>query len=227
VDGTNVSNVMLVLQPGMTVSGQIAFDGSRARPTDLARMRVNLAPTDITPATRESASAAAGRVDANGRFTIPNVLPGTYRLTAQGGTTGWFLESAMIGGQDTLDFPFEVKPNQNVSGAVVTFGDQQAELSGTLLDGRGAPATDYTIIVFAADQKYWTPTSRRIRTARPATDGGFTVRTLPPGEYRLATVVDPEPGVWTDPDYLGQLDAASISIRLAAGEKKVQNVRLQ
>jgi protocatechuate 3,4-dioxygenase beta subunit len=227
MDGSNVSNVMLVLQPGMTVSGQIAFEGARARPTDLTRVRVNLAPTAMTGAGREAASAAAGRVDASGRFTIPNVLPGTYRLTAQGATTGWFLESSMVGGQDALDFPFEVKPNQNITGLVVTFGDQQTELSGTLLDDRNAPATDYTIVIFPAEEKYRVPNSRRIRTARPATDGGFTIRTLPPGEYRLATVIDPEPGAWTDPDYLSQLDTASMTIRLGPGEKKVQNVRLR
>jgi hypothetical protein len=192
----------------------------------LNRLRVNLVPINMPGAPREMASASAARVEANGRFTIANVMPGTYRLMASGAGNGWSLESSVAGGQDSLDFPFEVKPNQNVTGAAITFSDRFAELSGTLLDGRGAPATDYTIIVFPADQKYWTPNSRRLATARPATDGRFTLRTLPPGDYRLATVVDPEPGAWTDPGYLEQLDAVSMSVRLSPGEKKVQNVRL-
>ena len=226
MDGANVSNVMLALQPGMTVSGQVAFDGALPRPTDMSRLRVNLVPIATPGVPRETASASSGRVDAAGRFTISNVLPGMYRLMASGAGAGWFLESSVAGGQETLDFPFEVKPNQNVTSASITFGDRHAELSGTLLDGRGAPATDYTIIVFPADQKYWTPSSRRLATARPATNGQFTLRTLPPGDYRLATVIDPEPGAWTDPEYLQQLDAMSMSVRLAPGEKKVQNVRL-
>lgn len=226
LDGAGVANVMLALQPGMTVSGQVAFDGALPRPPDLSRLRVNLAPINRPGEPREMTTPSSGRVDPAGRFTIVNVVPGTYRLMASGAGSGWFLESSVVSGEETLDFPFEVKPNQNVTGASITFADRSAELSGTLLDGRGAPATDFTIIVFPADQKYWTPSSRRVATARPATDGQFTLRSLPPGDYRLATVVDPEPGAWTDPEYLLQLDAVSMSVRLAPGEKKVQNVRL-
>ena len=225
VDGRDVANVVLSLQPGMTVSGHIAFDGSQAPPSDLTRMRVSLAPSD-TGAAREMASGAAGRVEASGRFTIPNVVPGRYRLTASGGGAGWVTESATVAGQDTLDFPVEVKPNQHVSGAVITLTDRQTELSGLLSDGRGQPATDYTLIVFPADQRFWVAGTRRIQTARPATDGRFILRNLPAGDYRIATVVDPEPGSWTDPAYLQQLEAVSLRVTLAPGEKKVQNVRL-
>lgn len=226
MDGTNASNVMLVLQPGMTVSGQVEFEGALARPADLTRLRVNLVPITMPETPREMAAGANARVGADGRFTIRNVIPGTYRLTASGAGGGWRLESSIVGGQDTLDFPFDVKPNQNVSNATVTFSDRLTELSGTLLERAGAPATDYTIIIFPADQKYWTPNSRRLATARPATDGRFTIRTLPPGDYQLATIIDPEPGAWTDPEYLRQLESLSMSITLAPGEKKVQNVRL-
>jgi hypothetical protein len=227
VDGRNVANVVLTLQTGMTVSGHIAFDGARAQPADLTRVRVNLSPLDVSGAAREFASSATGRVDAGGRFTISNVVPGRYRISAAAGASGWFLESALIGGQDGLDFPFDVKPNQHVNGAVITFGDKQTEVSGTALDGKGGPATDYTIIVFPADQRLWTAHTRRIATARPATDGRFVLRNLPPGDYRMSTVIDPEPGSWTDPAYLQQLEGASMKLTLTAGETKVQNIRLQ
>jgi hypothetical protein len=226
VDGSNLSNVMLALQPGMSVSGQLVFEGAPPRPADLTRVRVNLSAVVTPGVPRDFSSSSAGRTDASGRFTITNVLPGTYRLSAAGAGAGWFLQSAVVGGEESLDFPFEVKPNQNVSNATITFGDQATELSGTLTDGTGAAATDYTIIVFSADHEYWTPIGRRLSTARPATDGRFTFRSLPPGDYRLATVIDPEPGAWTDPEYLRQLEAVSMSVKLAPGEKKVQNVKL-
>ena len=55
-------------------------------------------------------SRPRGAVDATGKFTIPSVVPGLYRLTASGAGNGWSIESSIIDGQDTLDFPFEVKP---------------------------------------------------------------------------------------------------------------------
>ena len=226
VDGRTPASVVLSLQPGMTVTGQITFDGAATQPPDLTRMRVTLVQVESSRASPEFSTSSGGRVDATGRFTVTNVVPGKYRLSAGGAANGWYLESSSVGGQDALDFPFEVKPNQSITGATITFTDRQTELSGTLLDGKGEPATDYTLVVFPADQRFWIPGSRRTQTARPATDGRFTLRNLPAGDYRIATVIDPEPGSWTDPGYLQQLEGMSMRVTLAAGEKKVQNIRL-
>ena len=68
--------------------------------------------------------------------------------------------------------------------------------------------------------------SRRIRTTRPATDGRFTFASLPPGDYKIAPVVDVEPGAWFDPAFLQQLDATALRVSIAEGEQKVQNVRI-
>jgi hypothetical protein len=132
----------------------------------------------------------------------------------------------MIGGQDALDFPFEVRGSQNVSGAVITFTDKQTELSGTVTNERGEPAVDYTLVAFPSDQRYWSSgTSRRIQTTRPGTDGRYTWRNLPPGDYRIAPVLDIEPGMTADPAFLQQLEQTSLRITLQPGEKKVQDIR--
>ena len=49
-------------------------------------------------------------------------------------------------------------------------------------------------MVVAADSRYWIPGSRRIGTSRPATDGRYSFRSLPPGDYVLAVVTDLEQG---------------------------------
>jgi hypothetical protein len=227
VDGRNVDNLVLTLQPGMTVSGRVAFDGATAQPpADLSRLRVSLSPFAPTAATRLLATAVQGRVDASGKFTIAGVSPGRYRLTGSGAGPGWTVGSSVVSGQDTLDVPLEVKPNQSVSNAVLTFTDRQTEVTGTLVDAKGQPAPDYTIIIYPAEREYWTPQSRRVQSARPATDGRFIFRNLPAGEYRVAAVLDPEPGTWYDPQFLQQLESSSMHVPLGPGEKKVQNLRV-
>ena len=227
VDGRNVSNVVLTLQPGMSVTGRIAFEGTTQQPpADLTRLRIQFLPV-VTPGTpAEISNPAAGRVDAEGRFTISSVVPGRYRLTASGAGNGWFLGSTAVEGQDSLDFPVEVKPNQSISGAVVTFVDRQSELTGTIVNERAQPVPDYTLIVYPADQRFWTPQSRRIQSTRPATDGRYSFRNLPAGDYRLVPVYDPEPGSWFDPAFLQQLETASVRVSIAEGEKKEQNLRV-
>ena len=228
VDGRNLSNVVLTLQPGMTVAGRVVFEGTTQQPpADFSRARVSLSPMDVSSGVaRTFASSASGRVETNGRFTIAGVMPGRYRLTAASGGTGWFLEEATIDGQNTLDFPAEVKPGQSVTGAVVTFTDRQSELSGTITNERGQPAPDYTVVVYPADSRFWVSDSMRIRTTRPATDGRFVFTGLPPGEYRLAPVFDVEPGSWFDAAFLQQLDGGAVRVQVGDGEKKVQSLRI-
>ena len=222
VDGRNLSNVVLSLQRGISVSGHVTFEGTTLPPpTDLTRLRVSVAPVGRNP----FGGSSSAQVDADGRFTIPSVPPGRYRLTASG-AGGWSTESATIGGQDALDFPFEIKGDQNLSGVTITLTDRRTELTGTIVDDRNQPAVEYTIVVFPSDSRYWIGPSRRIQTTRPGTDGTFTFRNLPAGEYQIATPYDLAPGAATDPAVLQELESASMPVTLQPGEKKVQNIRV-
>jgi hypothetical protein len=137
------------------------------------------------------------------------------------------MESAAVGGVDALDFPFEVKGNQNVSNVAVTMTDRQSEISGVVMDNRNQPALDYTLVVFPADSRYWQGVGRRFQTLRPGTDGRYTSRNLPPGEYKIAAVLDIEPGAGTDPAFLQQIESSAERVTLVTGEKKIQDIRVR
>ena len=249
VTGQPLQNLVLNLQPGMRISGRIDFQGTTSQPpADLTRVRISLAPRGSQGF--EMGGIPPAVVDAQGRFTITGVAPGRYMISAaapiggganqgqasQGMGRGggpanpaagqWSLKSAIVNGLDVLDFPLEIAPNQEVSNAVLTFADRTQELSGTIQDSQGRPSSDYTIIVYPSDNRFWLPSARRIVSTRPGTDGKFTLRNLPPGDYRLTAVTDVEPGEWFDPNFLGQLATASIAIQIGEGEKKVQDLRV-
>jgi uncharacterized protein (DUF2141 family) len=223
VDGQNVSGMTLMLQQGMTVSGKIVLEGTTLPPPPLNRLRVTLtaAPSEV------NLGASAATIDTSGQFTITGVTPGKYRLTAmvpgaRPDTPGWTLKSSTIAGQETLDVPFTL--GNSVADAVVTLTDTPPELSGTVLDSSGQPASDYSVVVFTPDRQYWTPQSRRIQSVRPSAAGKYTVRNLPAGDYLIAAVVDVEPGEWFDPNYLQQLVGSSLKVSVGDGEKKIQDV---
>lgn len=245
VSGRDVSDLTLTLQPGMTISGRLAFDAATAQPpSDLTTARLNLVPSDG----QSVMGPLPEQVDASGNFTITGVVPGRYTLRAnltgagRGGarfggaaaaapvasqsSAAWTLESAVANGREVLDFPLDIEPNQNLSGVVVTFTDRVQELSGTLQDALGRPTPDYTIILFSAENRYWVPQSRRILSTRPSTEGTFTFRGFPAGQYRLAAVTDAEPGEWFDPAFLTQIVPASMPVRVDEGERKTQDIRL-
>lgn len=243
VAGHDITGVPLQLQNGMSITGRVAFDGTRLMPPqDLSRVRVTLA----TVGTQEAnfGGIPAVQVDSSGRFTFNGVPPGRYALRgnapagtggpgvgqggalAAGGSGNWVLTSSIAGGRETLDFPLELGPNMNITDAVLTFADQSTQLTGQLQDAQGAATADFTIIVFPTDPRFWVPQARRIQAVRPGTDGRYTIRNLPAGDYGLAAVTDVEPGEWFDPTFLQQLLGASMRLSLADGEQKTQDVRL-
>lgn len=222
VDGRSKTDVALVLQPGMTVSGRVAFDGTGEPPQDLTAIRVLLASGSANGLISGSSNA---RVDAEGRFRITDVAPGKYRFSAPA-PRGWRPKSVDADNRDALDFMLEVKPNEDLTNVTVTYTNKPAELSGVLQDSSGQPTSDYTIVLFSADQRYWTPQSRRIVSARPTTEGKYAFRDLPAGEYRLAALEDVEPESWFDPNFLRTLIGASTSVTIIEGEKKTQDIKV-
>jgi hypothetical protein len=244
VNGQDLTGLTLLLQPGLTLSGRLAFESTTGQPPqDLSIGRVNVSPIDA----QTVGGMTAQQVDALGNFSVTGIVPGRYAVTANMGGGGrgrgsagtgqaagaptqanvsWNLKSAVLNGWDVLDFPLTVEPGQNLSGMVVTFSDRTQELTGTVQDALGRPTADYTIVLFPADNRYWVPRSRRIRSTRPSTGGTFSFRGFPAGQYRLSAVVDAEPGEWFDPAFLSQVVPASMLVSIGEGEAKVQDIRL-
>jgi len=229
VDGDRIAGLSLGLQPGMTVTGQVRFEGTRLKPpADLNAVRISLTPMQAE-GTVAFAPGTTG-IDAQGRFTITGVTPGRYRLGAafpgSGRPDGWQLRSAIASGQDTLDIPLTVQPSQSISGGSIVFADRMAELTGTVHNAAGGAPNEFTVILFSSDRAHWLPRARRIQAMRPSADGAFTFRGLPPGDYHLAAIDDVEAGEWFDPAFLQRLLPNAMLLTLAEGEQKVQDIRL-
>jgi hypothetical protein len=109
---------------------------------------------------------------------------------------------------------------------VLTFTDRPSELAGRVLNAAGAAAPDCYVILFSSDRAFWISQSRRILSARPASDASYTIRNIPPGDYLVAAVDDVEPGEWFDPAFLQCLATAAAKISIADGEKTAQDLRL-
>ena len=220
-------SVSISLQPPQTFSGRVVFDASTLKPPDVTKLRVMLSPVAATL----GASSASGSPTANGEFTLSGVTAGRYRLSGvlplPSIETGWYLKSATINGQDTVEVPVQIRPGEAITGAVITMTDRPTELSGTMTDANNAPAPEYFVIVFSADESHWVPHSSRIMQTRPSNDGSFVFRNLPPGDYRIAAVTDVQQGEWYDPAFLRMLVEGSIRLTLPEHGKIRQDIRIR
>lgn len=224
VAGQSTIDVSLSLKPGKSISGLILFDYKTMAPPDLSQARLNVMLTPApSPQIIQFGPLPTATVGVDGRFTLTGVIAGHYGIRGNFGV----MKSSMVNGQDTLDFPLNFTAESDVSGVVITMTDVQSLVSGHLTDSAGKPALDYTIVLASTDERFWTPASRRILTARTDATGAFTFRYMPPGTYLLGAVTDLEPGGQFDPELLHSLRAASRTVTVAEGDKLVQDLRVK
>lgn len=219
VTGAEPVAIALTMAPAMTVTGQVAFDGATPAPADLSTVHVELVPLPDSGSRTNDVIVAA-----SGAFSVGGVIPGRYRVVASvpagASLPAWTLRSVVSEGQELADLPLVIAPGSAPS-LTVTFSDQLGELSGTVTDPSGKPATDYFVIVVPADSRYWIPGSRRIVSARPDVSGQFHFRGLPAGSYRIAATTDLVQHDLQDAGVLSQIAEHATPVSLGTAEKKV------
>ena len=227
VNGEDITNVSLSLLPSFTIAGRVAFEGEKP-PPPLADLRV------FVPMTLAVANAGLAapqlHLESAGTFKVEGIVPGTYRMS--GNVQGlrapigsWWLKSLVVNGRDILDAPLDLQ--QGTDQAVITLTDRASEIAGTLKDAQGAPAPEAYAVAFSTDRSAWFFNSRRIAAVRPGRDGQFSIRNLPPGEYRVIAAVDLDQGEWFDPLVLERLLPSATPLTIAGPERKTLDLTIR
>jgi hypothetical protein len=220
VGDSDLSDLSIVVTPGASISGRVAFSPNPS-PPDPMDLRI------AAPSLEQQGGGLLARPDKEGAFTIEAVPPGRHLIRPSGVPPGWMLRSVTVAGRDVTDTPIDVRSGQVVSNVTVAFIDKVSELNGTITTDRGEPVTDYTVLAFTTDRSLWRPQSRHILTARPDQTGRFRMRGLPPGEYYVVVVDPAEQGEWFQPAYLDEHRAGASRVSLGEGDSKTQNFKIR
>jgi hypothetical protein len=222
LNGTDVTDLMVILTAGATLSGTVTFQPGATEPPDPSQFRIT-APSTDQGATGPQPNA---RLDKDGRFTLEGVPAGLHLIRPGGNSRGWTLRSVTVGSRDVTDTPIELRSGEAISNITITFTDQINEINGTVTTPQGTPVPDFTVLAFPTDASLWRPQARQIMTARPDQTGLYKMRGLPPGDYYLATVDPAEQGEWFDPAYLDEHRAGAPHVTLGEGDVKTQDFKV-
>ena len=149
------------------------------------------------------------------------------RANVNGQTLSWYLKAVMLDGEDVTDSGIEFTPGRSYDGMQVILSQKTTDLSGLVSDDRGKPVLDATVVVFPANKDLWTYASRYMRTARPDTNGRYSIKWLPPLEdYLIIAVQNLEQGQGSDPDFLTRAIEEAKRLSLNEGETKAFDIRL-
>jgi hypothetical protein len=198
------------------LSGEITLEalGGAAR-ADLTQTTVSLEPVDVDA--KASLLDGLPRVYArgDGRFLLPDVPPGQYRLTAT--LSGpWMIDRITANGQDGFDRPIAIEPGAFVSDATITACDVPSRIDGQALDRTGHAAPFALVFAFASDPAQREP-ARRTQAVRADRAGRFSVTGLPSGDYLVAVATGGEPRTWYTPPFLADLAPAATLVRVPPG----------
>ncbi len=222
VTGDDLSDVIVTLSAGATISGTVSFLPGGSPAPDYTQFRITAPSTDQS----EFGPQSNARVDKDGHFSISGVSAGAHLIRPSNGSRTWILKSVTVGDRDVTDAPFPVRSGENVANVTVVFTDKQSEINGTLTTENGTPVPEYTVLAFPADPALWRPQSRQISTARPDQTGKYRIRGLPPGDYYLATVDPSQQGEWFEPAYLDEHRSGAVRLLLGEGDVKTKDFKV-
>jgi len=222
INGEDLDDFTVILSPGATITGTVAFAGTAGATPDLSQFRITAPAADQS----DVGPQPNARVTKDGTFTLSGVPAGSHFVRSAGASRGFILKAVTINGRDVTDTAVPLRAGETLSNVSVVFTDQQNEIDGTVTNEQGTPAPDYTVLAFSTDSSLWRPQSRQIMTARPDQTGKYRIRGLPPGQYYMVAVDPAEQGEWFNPAYLDEHRQGAAHVTLAEGEIKTQDFRV-
>ena len=223
VDGREVTDLVVPLQRGVTMSGRIVaeFETPPGMPPGLRLGFLRAEPANGDPTLGQPRMRRTA-TDPGDAFTIEGLRPGQYFLR-----TSRTVKSIVWDGRDYTSTPFDASTGSDITGIVVTITDEAGRITGTVRDQTGAAADDAAVIYFPAERELWTNFGTqppRMRATTASTAGIFNVTGVPAGDYLLIAVHGDQIDAWKNPAFLDA--AARLATRVSVDWNETKTLDL-
>ena len=160
----------------------------------------------------------------SGPFTLRNVSQGEYWVGVAGAPPDYYLKAARLGGEDLLENGLEIAGGRLPGPLELTLSPNGARVEGVVLTEVNQP--------FGGAQVTLVPEKRRrdrlefYKSTTTDQYGRFTLRGIPPGEYKLFAWEEIERGAQRDPKFLKPHEGRGQEVRLREGEQSAVELKL-
>jgi hypothetical protein len=227
VGNDDIDGLLITTSIGATARGQVMTDDGSPPPFRFDQVQVFASSNDPS---NQMMGGGTPRVNEDYTFELTNLFDRRILrgfVGTGGAGLGWQLKAVMYEGQDITDSGLDFTPGRTYEGLQIIFTQRVTDLSGLVTDDRNRPVLDATVIIFPADREKWGYQTRYIRSARPDTNGRYSVKNLPPfGDYLVIAVRNLESGQATDPEFLTRAREEAKSFSLNESETKAVDIRL-
>jgi len=220
VGDVDVANLVLQILPGIEVNGSIALEGSGRKDFDFSGFNVSMIPAGSSPF-----GGAGTQAKADGTFTLSPVGPGHCNLNVHTGSTGGYVKSIQVGGEDVYGTEVDAS-SVAAAGIHVVVRLDPASVKGSVEipeDRKAALRSPGALFV---------PADPRLRKAALVSlgqidgNGGFELKNVRPGDYLAFAFEEYDAGSLGDPEVLAAIESKATKVTLSPGESKTLALKL-
>jgi hypothetical protein len=215
---TDIDDLEMRAELGAHIVGRIVRDASATRDLDFTEVRVGFEKR-VTDSGFMTAGGA--RIAADGTFETET--PGGPVLIDATPPDGWTVKSIHL---DRVDVDGQaVNMSDGTRQLQIVLTDRASSVTGLVVDRDGRTLAGYSVVLFADDERRWTPNSRFVTAAQSSQTGQFRLKDVPAGDYLAVAVRDLPFRAWTNPDVLVALQGVATKLRVNDAEQKTISIR--
>jgi 5-hydroxyisourate hydrolase-like protein (transthyretin family) len=218
----DIDDLIVTVSP-VSISGRIVIEG-QTNSLEVQRMRLQLRSTVNLGAP----TPPAVRPNADGTFRLDNVVGGEYRIAVnpEAGLpdtySDFYIKAAHMDRKDALQQSLLIGDSvPNGASLEIVLSTNVGHVEGVVLDARLQPAPGVQAVLVPERDRSRTDLYKAATTDQ---SGRFTIRSVPPGDYKLLAWATLENYGYFDPVVLKDAEPMARSVHVAEGSRQSVDV---
>jgi len=222
VVNADVEGLVMTIGTTLSIPGRFRFESGISVPENpFQYIRVQL-QEPLTPTANNYDSQPRTRpAGADGTFRIDNLWPGEYKVSIVGLPRDFYVKEARLGDTDLLNASLRISGPQ--SGTLdVVLSPRVGVVEGVAIDAAGQPTPGAQVVLIPGRRER----TELFRPVSADSSGHFTISSIAPGEYILASWDAIEPYAFFDPELLAQAERQGKPVRVGESSHQTLNITL-
>lgn len=215
VGSSDLDGVSVPLREGASLTGILTMSGGEK--SGIERLRLYLRPIGFVPGSLMRTARLNGvAVGGDGRFSLPDLLPGDYRIRISGLPDPWYVADLVQGARSIIQTGVARVDAERNEPLGIVCRDDGARIEGVAsFEGRPLGHSVVTLVPRSREKL-----RNAMQYARIATDeaGRFRIGQIAPGEYSLYAWERIPAGAEHSDDFLTRFGERRVDVVVVAGQ---------
>src|SRR6266850_1326580 len=225
VSGSDVNDVLLTVEPYVSIPGKVTTDGTELSSIELSRVRVSLNLSAGGRRLRDTSYGAIGGVpglNPDGTFTLKDVMAGEYMLSVVLLPPTDYIKQALYDGSDVLNGPLLVT-SSGPGTLTIVLSSKGGQITGTVVDAKRLPARGVQAVLVPDEHR---DRAELYKTAMTDDAGRITLTGIAPGNYKLFAWEVLEPYAYYDPKVIERFEQQGTPVHVTETSTANVDVRV-